>query len=191
MSRRQARSNRFEAEPLAAGRSCEEPNCGEAATHRAPRSPSALNEYRWFCLDHVREYNRNWDYYKGMSQAQIEQEVRRDTTWQRPTWPLGGGGHSHPRVEGILRDPLGSLHRAARPMPQPEHERAPVELAHALETLGLGWPVATDEAKARYKALAKLHHPDANGGDPAAEERLKIINAAWGQLHRALRPKAA
>lgn len=190
MSRPQRRARYFEAEPMAAGRPCEEPGCELPATHRAPKSPNALNEYRWFCLDHVREYNRKWDYYKGMSQSQIEAEVRRDTTWQRPTWPLGGFGGRDPRIEQVLRDPLGSLHgKPARSAPPPE--RPPTEIASALATLGLGWPLVQEEAKARYKALAKLHHPDANGGDPAAEERLKTINAAWAQVQSALRAKAA
>jgi len=173
------------------GRLCAEPSCGQPATHRAPRSPTALNEYVWFCLDHVREYNRNWDFYKGMSQAQIEAELRRDTTWQRPTWPLGGGGKGHPRVEELLRDPLGVLQGSPRPQARAPEERPPAELRGALETLGLDWPVAADDAKARYKALAKAHHPDANGGDPAAEERLKTINVAWSQVQTALRAKAA
>ena len=36
--------------------------------------------------------------------------------------------------------------------------------------------------KARYKVLVKLHHPDAHGGDKAAEEKLKIINQAYATL---------
>jgi curved DNA-binding protein CbpA len=40
-------------------------------------------------------------------------------------------------------------------------------------------PVSLTDVKARYKALVKQHHPDANGGDKAAEERLKLINEAY------------
>jgi curved DNA-binding protein CbpA len=36
--------------------------------------------------------------------------------------------------------------------------------------------------KARYKELVKRHHPDAHGGDKAAEERLKVINQAYSTL---------
>ncbi|MFO1060844.1 MAG: DnaJ domain-containing protein, partial [Dongiaceae bacterium] len=34
----------------------------------------------------------------------------------------------------------------------------------------------------RYKSLVKRLHPDANGGDKAAEERLKHINLAYSTL---------
>ena len=64
--------------------------------------------------------------------------------------------------------------------------REPVEpLPHLdgpVAALGLSWPVTMEALKARYKQLAKLHHPDANNGDRAAEERLKIINLAYAAL---------
>ena len=52
--------------------------------------------------------------------------------------------------------------------------------------LGLSWPTTLDEVKARYKELAKRHHPDANGGDRDAEERLKAINLAYAAVRSRL-----
>ena len=75
---------------------CEWPGCTAEGEHRAPQARDRLDQYRWFCLDHVREYNRNWDYYRGMTQTEIEADLRRDTVWQRPTWPLGGGRQRRP-----------------------------------------------------------------------------------------------
>jgi curved DNA-binding protein CbpA len=43
-----------------------------------------------------------------------------------------------------------------------------------------------DDVKTRYKELAKRHHPDANGGDRAAEERLKSINLAYAAVRHYL-----
>ena len=37
----------------------------------------------------MRDYNRAWDFFSGMSQAEIEGYLREDVTWHRPTWPLG------------------------------------------------------------------------------------------------------
>ena len=42
------------------------------------------------------------------------------------------------------------------------------------------------EVKARYKALAKKYHPDANDGDAAAEDRLKAVNEAYAVLKKSL-----
>ena len=69
-------------------RHCEHPGCEMPGEHRAPKDRS-LSDYWWFCLDHVRDYNRAWNYYAGMSEPEIELHLRNDTCWQRPTWPLG------------------------------------------------------------------------------------------------------
>jgi len=68
-----------------------------------------LREFHWFCLDHVRAYNAGWDFYKGMGPDEIEACLRADTSWQRPTWPLGRIGGSGRFDPEILRDPLGVL----------------------------------------------------------------------------------
>jgi hypothetical protein len=73
---------------------------------RAPKSRRHLKEYWWFCLEHVREYNSTWDYYKGMSPGEIEAQLRADTSWQRPSWPLGRLGRMAAWDEELLRDPL-------------------------------------------------------------------------------------
>ncbi|HET9018229.1 MAG TPA: molecular chaperone DnaJ, partial [Acetobacteraceae bacterium] len=89
MTRRSARPRAYAPDPDAPGRCCDMPGCGGAGEYRAPKSRQSLREYWWFCLEHVRAYNAAWDFYKGMSPAQIEAEMRADTHWQRPTWPLG------------------------------------------------------------------------------------------------------
>jgi hypothetical protein len=192
MTRRIPRPRAYAPDPDAPGRLCEHPGCGEPGGYRAPKSRVNLNEYRWFCLDHVREYNASWDFYKGMTPDQIEAQMRSDTGWQRPTWPLGRLGQKFLN-EDALRDPLEAL--AARRARTAERVRAatPAELREPLSTLGLEWPVSLDAVKSRYKELAKRHHPDANGGDRAAEERLKTINLAYAAIrtHLAAEPRMA
>jgi hypothetical protein len=157
------------------------PGCSAAGEYRAPKSRRNLRQYWWFCLEHVRAYNAAWDYYKGMSQAEIEVELRRDTAWQRPTWPLGRLGAAAWETER-LRDPLHLLAGRFRHGPDRRPNAAPPELRESLAALGLSWPLTLPMLKARYKELAKRHHPDANGGDRAAEERLKTINLAYATL---------
>ena len=65
-------------------------------------------------------------------------------------------------------------------------EQTPPELREPLATLGLSWPTTLEAVKTRYKELAKRHHPDANGGDRAAEERLKTINLAYAAVRSRL-----
>ena len=56
----------------------------------------------------------------------------------------------------------------------------------ALKILNLAQPFTLEALTRRYKALAKKHHPDANGGSADAETRMKLINAAYRTLKAAL-----
>ncbi len=164
------------------------PGCGAQGEYRAPKSRQNLQDYWWFCLEHVRAYNGSWDFYKGMSPGQIEAQLRADTAWQRPSWPLGRLGSHHAWESEHLRDPLrvlsaaglrqGAAHR------HPDHP--PSELREPLATLGLSWPTTLDQVKLRYKELAKRHHPDANGGSRESEEHLKTINIAYATIRSRL-----
>jgi hypothetical protein len=166
------------------------PACGAQGEYRAPKSRQNLHEYWWFCLEHVRAYNGSWDYYKGMSPGQIEAQLRADTAWQRPSWPLGRLGSYHAWEGEHLRDPLhvlsaGRMRRAA----DRHQDHPPTDLREPLATLGLSWPTTLNAVKLRYKELAKRHHPDANGGSRESEEHLKTINLAYAAIRSRLMPE--
>lgn len=186
MKRRNTRHRAFDPDPDAPQRCCDMPNCDKPAGYRAPRSRETLNQYYWFCLEHVREYNARWDYYKGMSPGQIEAHLRADIAWDRPSWAFGQSAARPSRQsfdEEEVLDPLDILGRNRRARAERKRQaampRAPEGLIEPLATLGLDWPVTLDEAKARYRTLARKHHPDTNNGDRDAEERLKVINVAF------------
>ena len=187
----QRKPRAYAPDPNAPGQCCDMPGCDLAGEYRAPKSRTDLAHFYWFCLDHVREYNSRWDYYKGMSPGEIEAQLRADTSWQRPSWPLGRlGKHSH--METQVEDELHAFafgHGTRPPAPS----AVPAELREALGVLGLNWPVTIATVKAKYKELAKRHHPDANGGDKASEETLKTINLAYATLRGKLpaQPAAA
>ena len=158
---------------------CDHAGCRGEGLYRAPKARDRLSEYFWFCLDHVRDYNRAWNYYAGLNPEQIEAQIRCDTVWDRPTWPLGRWGSAKRIFGGEFipddLDPFGERRAPAPAAPKSKHDLALAELDLA--------PGSTiEEIKRRYKTLAKLLHPDANGGDKVAEERLKSINLAYSTL---------
>jgi DnaJ-domain-containing protein 1 len=116
----------------------------------------------------------------------VEAQLRADTSWQRPTWPIGSLGHTA-WDEDVLNDPLNILAAARmKNNKRPDSQRPPADLREPLAALGLAWPTTLDAVKSRYKELAKRHHPDANGGDRDAEERLKTINLAYAAVRSRL-----
>jgi hypothetical protein len=173
--------------PPGGPRACDHPGCGDLGLYRAPRSRHQLSSYYWFCLDHVREYNASWDFYRGMSPADIERLNREDLVGQRPTWRLGERGARSGLSDELFRTAFRQFYGAE----SEERERNGAQRAHparrgpraeALAVLDLPEGSSPDQIKARYKQLVKLHHPDANGGDKHAEERLKSINQAYSLL---------
>lgn len=161
-------------------RPCQHPGCQDEGAHRAPAARNRLDEYVWFCLEHIRAYNKAWDFFLGMSEAEIELQRRSDTVWQRPSWPLGQfGEHAVFGADYRLRDGFEFFSQqtasAQKSTPLTEEQKA-------LALLDLKEPVTFQDVKVRYKELVKKLHPDANGGDTEAEERLKIINQAYGSL---------
>jgi hypothetical protein len=165
-------------------RRCDHPGCALEAEYRAPQARDRLNDYYWFCLEHVREYNAAWNYYAGMGPEEIEAEVRRDTTWQRPTWPLGVQGAKH-RFSFTVHDPFEVFEDAATEEARPK-ARPPTPEEEAMGILGLEPPLSAETLKARYKELVKQHHPDANNGDKTSEELFKRINHAYNTLKLSL-----
>lgn len=169
----------------AAERPCDAPGCAESAAYRAPRRRDRLDEYYWFCLDHVREYNRAWNYCAGMSEKDVEEAIRLDTVWRRPTWPLNSAAaRARRRFEsGDFTDCFGfgdEFRPDAEETGNAGHSGSG-EL-HAMRAMALKPPLTLTRLKARYKELVKQLHPDANGGDRAAEDRLKEINEAYATL---------
>lgn len=164
---------------------CDAPDCTETAAHRAPRGRDRLDEFYWFCLEHVREYNRAWNYCAGMTVQDIEDAIRQDTVWRRPTWPLNAlAAEARRKFEaGDFTDPFG-FGEGFRGTSE-ETRNGSGEL-HAMRMMALRPPLTLTRLKARYKELVKQLHPDANGGDSAAEDRLKEINEAYATLKQLL-----
>jgi len=162
---------------------CEMPGCTASAEHKAPKH-RALNEYYNFCFEHVREYNKAWDFFSGMSQTEVQDHILNSHYGDRPTWKYGGPDNPEDELFRAAQKEYRAEEKNTReetkkkdhfPPQQdsstPEHE--------ALAIMGLSTPITMDEIKTRYKTLAKKHHPDLNKNSPEREELLKRINMAY------------
>ncbi|MGB0749519.1 MAG: J domain-containing protein [Magnetospiraceae bacterium] len=141
-----------------------------------------MTEYVWYCLDHIRAVNRAWNYYEGLSEDEVEADLRLDTTWRRPSWKFGTTRMEARAREQFYEDPLRAFdgqHEDKRHQRYEAETREPPEQARALKTLGLSPPTTLEAVKARYKELVKCHHPDANQGSKESEEKFKEISDAY------------
>ena len=167
-------------------KACDYPGCKEKGAYRAPKSPDHLDEFFWFCRDHVREYNLKWNFFGAASDEEFQKLLDKDRLWERETKPFSRKDDGRAWARLGVDDPMGLLgdkgtqspgkpvNNATRKLPA--QERKAVEILDARDT----WTKA--EIRKQYKSLVKDLHPDMNGGDRSDEERLQEVVWAWDQI---------
>jgi len=186
-------------EKVATG-TCQWRGCKNPATNRAPRGRGHEGEYLSFCMDHVRTYNKSYNYFSGMTDEEFIEYQKSDSTGHRPTWTVSsngtanvGGGEAKAKPRRNYRgfdpafaqdDPHGLFGEQATPE---KLRRRPVRSMErkALAEMHLPEDASKDEIKARFKELVKRHHPDSNGGDRGAEDKLREVIQAYNYLKKA------
>lgn len=175
---------------------CEWEGCTKAGTHRAPKGRDREGEYFHFCVDHVRAYNKSYNYFSGMDEDTVRTYHRDSVTGHRPTWKMGVNSAagaaardgSRTRVDDDTYQDPHEVFRGAgtgrRRRAQPERKVLALE-KRSFEALNLRTSARGQEIKSRYKELVKMHHPDANGGDRSSEDRLREIIQAYNTLKKA------
>ena len=165
-------------------RGCDAAGCGQAGQYRAPKSPDHLDEYFWFCRDHVREYNLRWNFFQGQTDDDFQRFLDKDRVWGRETKPFGRKGPEDRAWSRLgIEDPMELLGanatqnpgRAAGRKLQPTERRA-LDILEAKDS----WTKV--EIRRQYKSLVKDLHPDMNGGDRSDEDRLQEVVWAWDQI---------
>ena len=165
-------------------RVCEHEGCSEPGKFRAPRAPDVLDEYKWFCKDHVREYNLKWNFFNNTTEAEMNAQMSKDKVWERETrsfsdpearaWARLGIEDPHQVLgENATKNP-GKANTGSRRLPPTE--RRAIEILEAKDN----WSKA--EVRKAYKSLIKILHPDMNGGDRSQEEQLQEVVWAWDQI---------
>lgn len=177
-------------------RACDHPGCRVAATARAPKSREMLNEHYWFCQPHAAEYNKQWNFFAGMSEGEIRERQAQSSTGDRPTWQFkaskfsreaAASAHNFGKGEGYA-DPFSLFGAGSHPQPKAEtaigRRLGKIE-RHALADLDLDEDADGPTIRARYIELVKRTHPDSNGGDRSTENKLQRVIKAYQALKKA------
>lgn len=156
---------------------CHIEGCPQPGEYKAPKSREHIDEYEWFCLEHIRERNKQWDYFSGMKSDEIEAFIADSVTGHRPTWSRESRLREH---YFTLHDKLYEFMSGSKPAsPQP---RIPKKTRDALAAMELTHPYTSKQLKIRYRILVKKYHPDHNKGDKELEEKFKHITSAYRYL---------
>jgi curved DNA-binding protein CbpA len=192
---------------------CEWAGCEHPATHPAPKGRGQERDYWHFCLDHVRLYNKSYNYFTGMDDDAVARFQKDAATGHRPTKPIGVNARSWNRStagyeagtgwaggargaqdgpqEGPQDGPTGAFayftrrQFRAEAVSEPPRRRLRNLERRSLEVLDLDEDAGPQDIRSRFKELVKRHHPDANGGDRSREGRLQQIIEAYQYLKTA------
>ncbi len=174
---------------------CEWPDCRKAASARAPKSRERLNDHYWFCQGHAAEYNRGWDFFAGMTDADVAAAQAARAVGERPTWEFKASRFSREAASfgatnrvgsGRYRDPFNVFGgQSGGPRAEsPSRHLGRLE-KRALIELDLEDNADAGAIRVRYLDLVKRCHPDTNGGDRSTEDKLQRVIKAYKILRTA------
>ena len=188
-------ASRFQGRIENSGRTCEAPGCEEAGEFRAPgHRPAGFDgpgSYRWFCLDHVRDFNAGYDWFEGMSAEEILRAQSPVAGWsgENRVYRADAGVDGVPRWADFA-DPLDAIGARAADIRRRaagnsrEWSRFTPREREALNVMGLGSDTDRRVLRRRYSELVRRYHPDRNGGDRRHETRLTRVVEAYQLLRK-------
>ena len=68
---------------------CDWQNCNEIGSYKAPVEKDNSKKFRMLCLKHVKEFNKNWNYFENMNDQEVEFFIKSDLTWHKSTKTFG------------------------------------------------------------------------------------------------------
>ena len=74
---------------------CSNPGCAETGIYPAPKSRENLREDLYLCINCIKVFNKSWNYLEGLSEKELEIEIRKSVTWDRPSWKFGTKNLNH------------------------------------------------------------------------------------------------
>jgi len=168
---------------------CDWNNCKKEGEFKAPIERDNSKKYRLLCLEHIREFNKNWNYFNGMSDEQIINFIKSDLTWHKPTQNFGSSDNFFKVLwNNALKDDdaNGKFDPSFDHMRQYRFDQNDIK---AFKILGINVGLKWDKIQEKFKKLVKKLHPDMNAGNKKFEDKLKVVTLAYNQLKNTYRKK--
>jgi len=168
---------------------CDWNNCFDTGEYKAPIEKDNSKRYRLLCLAHVKEFNKNWNYFKGMDDEQVFDFLKSDMTWHKPTQSFSSySPRSLVLWNNTLKDEFDKtkLRGEYNHMNQFKFDANDIK---AFSILGISVGQKWEQIQDKFKTLVKKFHPDINLGNKEYEEKLKLITLAYTQLKNTYKEK--
>ena len=161
---------------------CEWDNCNESGEFKAPLEKDNSKNFKWLCEIHIKLFNKNWNYFEGMSQKQIENFLKSDLTWHRPTQKFGSSDNFFNILWNNALGDKFNLFKGEKIFNSLNNEKLSEKDKDAFRIMGLEFNADWSIIQKKFKTLVKKFHPDRNAGNKQLEDKLKKITLAYSHL---------
>jgi hypothetical protein len=161
---------------------CEWENCKESGKFKAPLERDNSKDYRWLCEEHIKSFNKNWNYFDGMSQKEIEKFLKSDLTWHRPTQQFGSSDNFFSILWNNALSDKFNLFKERKNLNGLNNKYLNEKDKDAFKIMGLEFSADWLSIQKKFKTLVKKFHPDRNSGNKQFENKLKKITLAYSHL---------
>jgi hypothetical protein len=161
---------------------CEWDNCNESGEFKAPLEKDNSRKYRWLCEEHIKLFNKNWNYFDGMRQNEIEDFLKSDLTWHRPTQKFGSSDNFFNILWNNALNDKFVFFKQDKITNGLGNGKLNEKDKDAFIIMGLELNASWPTIQKKFKTLVKKFHPDKNAGNKKFEDQLKKITLAYSHL---------
>ena len=161
---------------------CEWEKCKESGKFKAPLEKDNSKKHRWLCEEHIKLFNKNWNYFEGMSQNEVENFIKSDVTWHRPTQKFGSSDNFFNILWNNAMSDKFNLFQDERIINNLNSRKLTAKDRDAFKIMGLESNADWKSIQKKFKTLVKKFHPDRNLGSKKFEDKLKKITLAYSHL---------
>ena len=166
---------------------CEWENCKNVGEFKAPVEKDNSKKHRMLCLEHVKEFNKNWNYFSGMNDQQVMEFIKSDMIWHKPTQSFSSSDNFFKILwNNALKDEKNKFKNFEN-LDHMKKFRFNSQDFQAFTILNIPVGIEWKKIQEKFKKLVKKFHPDMNSGNKKFEEKLKIITLAYTQLKNTYR----
>ena len=138
--------------------------------------------YRWLCEKHIISFNKSWDYFDGMNQGEIEDFLKSDMTWHRPTQKFGSSDNFFDILWNNALSDKFNLFKEDKIFNSSNNKKLSEKDKDAFRIMGLKFDADWSSIQKKFKTLVKKFHPDRNSGNKQFEDKLKKVTLAYSHL---------
>ena len=165
---------------------CEWENCNVIGKFKAPVERDNSRSYKWLCEEHIKSFNKNWNYFEGMSQDEFEVFLKSDLTWHRPTQKFGSSDNFFSILWNNALSDEFNIFKEEKLINSLNGRKLTEKDKDAFRIIGLDFNANWASIQKEFKTLVKKFHPDKNSGSKKFEDKLKKITLAYSHLKQTM-----